>query len=97
VLAAVAADVLPLGAAVRALTAGPARVLGDAGAGLVPGITVGAAANVVLVDATAQWTVSAAALRSRGRNTPLIGRELPGRVLLTLGDGRIAYRDDAYM
>ena len=34
-----------------------------------------------------------AALASRGKNTPLLGRELPGRVLLTVAAGRLAYRD----
>ena len=94
VLAAVAADVLPLDAAVRALTTGPAAVLGDAGASLVPGVAVGAVANLVLVDPGARWSVDAATFRSRGRNTPLLGQELPGRVLLTLADGRVAYHDD---
>jgi dihydroorotase len=95
-VAAVAAGVLPLETAVRALTSRPAAVLGAAGASLVPGITGGAAANFVLVDPTASWTVSGSTLCSRGRNTPLLGRELPGRVLLTIADGRVAYRDESF-
>jgi len=30
-------------------------------------------------------------LRSRGKNTPLLGRELAGPVLLTIAAGRIAW------
>jgi dihydroorotase-like cyclic amidohydrolase len=37
--------------------------------------------------------VEPSALASRGKNSPLIGRELTGRVLLTVAAGRIAYED----
>ena len=40
-------------------------------------------------------TVTADALASRGKNTPLLGMDLTGRVLLTLAGGRIAAEDDA--
>jgi dihydroorotase-like cyclic amidohydrolase len=35
--------------------------------------------------------VDPAGLRSKGRNSPLLGRRLPGRVLLTLAGGRVAF------
>ena len=35
--------------------------------------------------------MTADALASRGKNTPLLGMELAGRVLVTLAAGRIAY------
>jgi dihydroorotase len=93
-LAAVGAQRLTLGRAVEALTTGPARVLG-ARSGRVGarGLTEGSPADLVVLDAGAGWTVSAATLVSRGTNSPLLGRELPGRVLLTVADGRLAYRD----
>jgi dihydroorotase len=37
--------------------------------------------------------VTAESLRSKGKNSPLIGRELSGRVLLTIAGGRLAYED----
>jgi dihydroorotase len=46
-------------------------------------LAVGEPANVVLVDATARWTVDAAQSASRSRNTPFAGRELPARVRAT--------------
>jgi dihydroorotase len=55
----------------------------------------GAPADLVVFDAGASWTVTAEALASRGKNTPLLGRPLPGRILLTVADGRLAYRDPA--
>ncbi len=94
-LAAVAAGRLELGRAIEALTTGPARVLGGRAGrrGAGRGLVEGAAADLVVFDAGVGWTVTAAALASRGTNTPLLGRELPGRVLLTVADGRLAYRD----
>jgi len=93
-LAAVEAGVLDLSTATRALTVGPERVLGSAsGAGGASGFEIGAPADVVLVDRSEGWTVSAEGLRSKGKNSPLLGRELGARVLLTLAGGRFAYLD----
>jgi dihydroorotase len=94
-LAAVGAQRLTLGRAIEALTVGPARVLGGRAGrrGSARGLTEGAPADLVVVDAGATWAVTADALRSLGKNTPLLGRELPGRVLLTVAAGRLAYRD----
>jgi len=93
-LAAVGAGRLTLARAVEALTVGPARVLGDRpGRVGARGLTEGGPADLVIFDAGAGWTVSTATLVSRGTNSPLLGRELGGRVLLTVADGRLAYRD----
>ncbi len=90
VLAAVGAGELPLVVAVALLTTGPARLLG-ARSGVAPGLRAGEPANLVVVDAGAAWTVDAASLASKGKNTPLLGRALPGTVRLVLADGRLAY------
>ena len=47
--------------------------------------------NCTLFDPAAEWTVGAEPLRSRSRNTPLIGATLRGRVLLTAVDGDIVH------
>ncbi len=91
-LAAVDAGKLPLARAVEALTTGPSSVL----AGRSPrngsvGLVEGQAADLVVFDRSESWLVTADALVSRGKNSPLIGRELPGRVLVTLAGGRLAY------
>ena len=91
-LAAVDAGEITLLRTIQALTVGPSRVLGArATTGPGPSLAPGARADLVVVDRAASWRVDGAALRSRGRNTPLLGRELPGLVLLTVADGRIAY------
>jgi dihydroorotase len=93
VLAAVEAGELALGRAIELLTTGPARIIG-APLGPVPGLREGEAADLVVIDRGASWVVGPDTLRSRGRNTPLLGRALRGVVTLTLAGGRIAYRED---
>ncbi|HEY6378139.1 MAG TPA: dihydroorotase [Candidatus Dormibacteraeota bacterium] len=75
------------------LTAGPWRVLGAASGLLEPRLRTGSNADLVLLDPEAAWTVGADRLRSRSRNTPLLGAELRGRVLLTLAGGTVAHLD----
>jgi dihydroorotase len=92
-LAAVDAGRLPLAAVIAALTTGPARVLGErAPGGPGPrGLLEGLPADLVVFDRSATWRVDAGTLASRGKSSPLVGRDLPGRVLLTVAGGRVAY------
>lgn len=80
----------PLQLAAR-LTSGPAGVLGVAAGSLA----VGATANLVLVDPRRPFELRADTLLSTGRNTPFLGRRLPGRACLTVHAGKIAYRAPA--
>ncbi len=92
-LTAVDAGRLPLGRAIEALTSGPARVLGNGSRrGEVGAVAEGAPADLVVFDRSERWTVTRDSLASRGKNSPLLGRDLPGRVLLTVADGRVAYQ-----
>ena len=93
-LAAVDADRLPLARAIEALTTGPARVLGGrsrrggaAGSTGSVGLVEGAPADLVVFDRASRWTVSDETLASRGKNTPLRGMDLAGRVLFTFAGG----------
>ena len=92
VLAAVDAGELSLARAVEALTTGPAGLLGPRTRrhGQV-GLVEGAPADLVVIDRGASWTVAPEGLASRGKNSPLMGMTLPGRVLVTMAAGRIAY------
>lgn len=91
VLAAVDAGQVSLPRAVAALTVGPAAILGErtrrAGAA---GLVEGAPADLVVFDRADRWQVTADALMSKGKNSPLLGRDLAGRILLTMAAGRIA-------
>jgi dihydroorotase len=81
---------IPLERIVAALTVNPARVLN-----LPHGtLSVGAAADVTVVDPQRRWTVEAARFRSKSRNTPFEGMEMHGQAVLTMVGGRVVWRAD---
>lgn len=92
-LEAVDAGLLRLETVIAALTSGPARVLGArlAEAAIPAGLVEGAAADLVVFDRSARWTVGAETLLTKGFGHPIDGRTLPGQVLLTVAGGRLAY------
>jgi dihydroorotase len=92
VLEAVDAGLIPLGRAIEVLTTGPSRVLGPL-APVTPGLTEGAVADLVVFDRGARWTAQRETLRTRGWGGPLLGRSLPGAVLVTIAAGRLAFED----
>jgi dihydroorotase len=92
VLAAVDAGCLSLAQAIAALTTGPARVVGTRFVDRPVGLVEGQPADLVVFDRSDSWTVTAESLTSKGKNSPLLGRALPGRVVVTLGRGGIAYQ-----
>lgn len=50
-----------------------------------------ARADLVLVDPSAEWTVQKEDFKSRSSNSPFIGKNLQGRVLMTIHRGNIVY------
>ncbi len=52
-------------------------------------IAEGAKANLTFLDLKAEWTVDAAAFRSKSRNTPFHGRSLTGRPLGIFNNGQL--------
>jgi dihydroorotase len=57
-----------------------------------PTLAPGSEANVALCDLGARWTVGEDGYESRSTNSWCAGRELTGRVLMTVAAGRVAYR-----
>ncbi len=86
-LALVRAGTLPLATLIAALTSRPARAWALEAGTLKPG----AAADIVIFDPDEAWTVDPEQFASRGRNTPLAGVPLRGRVRMTLLDGAVVY------
>ena len=76
---------------VEKLTIAPARTLGLAGGTL----TAGDRADITIVDTREVWTVDPEAFLSKGKNSPFIGRDVTGRVRMTIVSGRIVYREGA--
>jgi dihydroorotase len=81
---------LPLTRALARITCDPARVLGLPAGTLKPG----SAADVCVFDPQAPLLVSREALKSQGKNTPFLGRQLKGKVRYTLIDGELAYHGE---
>ena len=67
--------------AIRALTDGPARVLG-----ITP-----STADWIAIKVDEPWIVRAQDLTSLGKNTPLLGLELRGRVMVAAVGGEVRY------
>ena len=86
---------LDLPTLVSKLTAGPVRALGLERS--VPGLgslAEGAPGDVVLLDPAAEWTVEPERFASKGRNTPLAGRTLTGKVVATVYAGRVVWAEE---
>ncbi len=80
---------------VSRLTRDPARVLaGGRFASELGSLKPGAAADVAIFDPNAQWLVNASQFASRGKNTPLGGSALKGKVMATIFGGRVVYKDE---
>jgi dihydroorotase len=47
----------------------------------IPVIKVGEKANVTVFDPTEKWTFTSADIKSKSKNTPLVGKELTGKVI----------------
>ena len=59
-------------------------------------LSPGAPADIALLDLEGTWTVNPSAFASKGKNTPIAGTILPGRVALTFVDGRPVHIADGY-
>jgi dihydroorotase len=80
-------DVLPLAQAISKLSWEPARVMG-----LPKGIlSVGADADVTIVDPAREWSVDVSRFASKSRNSPFDGWKLRGQVLATIVGGKVVW------
>jgi dihydroorotase len=58
-------------------------------------LATGSNAEVTIFDPDLEWTVNAAEFVSQGKNTPLDGKTLKGKVMATIYNGDIVYKDDS--
>ncbi len=82
---------LTLNTMIAALTMGPAHVLGYAKLGT---LETGAPADICIFDLHREWVVDPEKFASKGKNTPLAGRTLKGKVMATLYMGQPVYMDE---
>ena len=55
-------------------------------------ILAGYRADLVIVDTEATWVVDPSLFKTRGKNSPFIGRRLYGKILMTLYGGRVVFQ-----
>jgi len=58
-------------------------------------LKAGATADVTIFDPDAEWAVDPGDFVSKGRNTPLSGSVLKGRVMVTVFGGAVVYEDES--
>ena len=87
----VVSGVVELGLVVERMTAG-----GEPFGLHVPRIEPGAAADICLVDLSAEWEVGEAGYESRSANNAFTGRRLTGRVRMTIAAGAVAFRERSF-
>lgn len=73
---------------IRLWTVEPAKILGIEPMGLIEG----SVANLTVFDPDESWTVTPEALKTKSKNTPLLGMSLRGRAVLTITDGEVQHR-----
>ena len=83
---------VPLQTIIEKLSVAPVRALGlDAHVEGLGTLSAGAPGDVTLFDPEAEWTVEPERFASKGRNTPLAGRTLKGRVAATVFGGKVVW------
>jgi dihydroorotase len=85
---------LSLKTLISKLTGEPSKIIGDK-YGRLGSLEVGVSADVTIFDPDMEWTVDTRAFASKGRNTPLAGSRLKGKVVATIARGKLVYKADS--
>ncbi len=85
----VKSGILSLPALMEKMSENPARILSLEGGK----IEVGERADLTLVDLNEAWTIDPAKFLSKGKNSPFGGRNVFGKVKMTVVDGEIKYEE----
>ena len=84
---------LSLTTLIAKLTLEPAKFLGNK-QGKLGTLAVGAPADITVFDPDLEWVVDTKDFASKGKNTPLEGEKLKGKVIATVYQGKIVYKDE---
>jgi len=85
---------LTLATLVSKLTYEPSKIIGDKHEKLGT-LAIGTPADVTIFDPDMNWVVNTGAFASKGKNTPLAGSILKGKVMATIFQGELVYKEDA--
>ena len=72
------------------LTTEPAKIIGQDRLGT---LTEGSPAEITIFDPNRKWKVDTTAFASKGKNSPLAGSTLKGKVIATIFGGEFVYKD----
>ncbi len=86
-------DKISLELLVAKMTLGPAGIIGGR-FGQLGTLALGAPADITVFNPEREWTVQPADFVSKGRNTPLAGTTLKGKVMTTIYHGKVVYKAD---
>jgi dihydroorotase len=84
---------LTLATLICKLTCEPSRIIGDK-CGNLGTLTIGAQADITIFDPDRDWVVDPVTFASKGKNTPLAGSALKGKVMATISQGKLVYKDN---
>jgi dihydroorotase len=74
---------------VQKMSLNPAKVLGiDKGS-----LAVGKIADIVIADPKEEYCIDVNEFASKGKNTPFHGKEVVGRIKITIVDGEVIFED----
>ncbi len=85
---------LTLATLISKLTYEPAKLIGNK-YGKLGTLDIGASADVAILDPNMEWIVDTEAFASKGKNTPLAGSMLKGKVMATISQGKLVFKDDS--
>ena len=83
---------LSLNRMIESMTSSPALLL-ESSNHKIGQLSKGFSADVTLFDLNDDWTVDAGQFVSKGKNSPLHGQKLKGKVVLTIFKGQIVYSE----
>jgi len=89
VLELVRKDYLDIRRAIEVLSTKPAEKIGIK----PPSIEIGEKAELTIFDPSEVWEVNEENIKSKSKNTPLLGRKLMGKVKYTFYNGKLVYKD----
>ncbi len=76
------------------LTHEPAKIIGNK-YGKLGTLDIGAPADITIFNPNLEWIVDTKDFASKGKNTPLAGSRLKGKVIATISQGKLVYKDDS--
>jgi dihydroorotase len=83
---------IKLATLIARLTHEPAKLTGNKYAKLGT-LAIGAPADITIFDPNLEWVVEPRDFASKGRNIPLAGERLKGKVMATIFQGNLVYKD----